>query len=130
MKTNITIVSDEYLFWNLIIPLLSSKLQDIRIDICKSIQEIDDKLDAGSCKLVIVDGGMSRMSSIEVIQYLRLKKGVLSPVWFFPEIQTNAYIYKAYEMGATRILNKPFDPYQVIDEIMTLIGQQTYKSAV
>ncbi|MFA5045638.1 MAG: response regulator [Paludibacter sp.] len=130
MKTHISIVSDEYLFWNLMIPLLNSKIQDLQIDICKSLPEINEKLDSEFCNLVLVDGGMSRMSSIEVIQYIRLKKEVLSPIWFFPEIQTNAYIYKAYEMGATRIISKPFDPYKVADEIVTFINQRTFKSAV
>ena len=130
MKTHISIVSDEYLFWNLMIPLLSTKIQNAQIDVYKSILDIDEKLDSELCNLVLVDGGMLRMSSIEVIQYIRLKKKILSPIWFFPEIQTKAYIYKAYEMGATRIISKPFDPYKVADEIVTLIDQQTYKSAV
>lgn len=130
MKTNITIVSDELLFWNLMIPLLSSKIQDVQIVVCRTVQEIDEKLDAGFCNLVLVDGGMSRMSSIEVIQYIRLKKEILSPIWFFPEIQIEAYIYKSYEMGVTRIINKPFDPYWVTNEIANLIDERTYKSAV
>lgn len=130
MKTYITIVSDEHLFWNLMIPLLSNKIHDVQIDVCRTVKEINEKLDTGYCNLVLVDGGMSGMSSIEVIQLIRLKKNILTPIWFFPEIQIKAYIYKAHEMGATRIINKPFDPMWVTDEIVTLIDQRTYKSAV
>jgi len=130
METNITIVSDDLLFWNLIVPLLNNKIHNIQIDVCKSIQDINEKLDSGFCNLVLVDGGMSRMSSIEVIQLIRTKKNILTPIWFFPEIQLKAYIYKAYEMGATRIVNKPFDPYILTDEIAKLLDQRIYRSAV
>jgi len=121
MKTYLTIVTDELLFWNLFVPLLSRSIQDIQIDVCRSFHEINEKMDAKLCDLVLVDGGMSKLSSIEVIQYIRLQKNILSPIWFFPEIQIKDYIYKAYEMGATRIVNKPFDPYRVSDEIVSLL---------
>jgi len=121
MKKYLTIVTDDLLFWNLLVPLLSHSIQDVQIDVCKSFQEINDKMDPKLCDLVLVDGGMSKLSSIEVIQYIRLKKDILSPIWFFPEIQLKDYIYKAYEMGATRIINKPFDPYRVTDEIVSLL---------
>ncbi|HEY6913987.1 MAG TPA: hypothetical protein VI413_04865, partial [Paludibacter sp.] len=62
-------------------------------------------------------GGLSNLSSIELIQHIRMKKRILSPIWFFPEIQTEKYILKAKEMGVNKFITKPFDPYVVIDEI-------------
>jgi len=130
MKKHITIISDELLFWNLIIPLLKSKMRDIQINVCNSFQEIDEKLNPKFCDLVLIDGGLTDMSSIEVIQFIRLKKNILSPIWFFPEIQIKAYIYKAYQMGASRIINKPFDPYWVTNQIVSMLDKQSYKLAV
>jgi len=130
MKTYISIVSDDLLFWNLLIPLLHKSIHDVQIDVCRTFQEIDEKLDAKFCDLVLIDGGLTGMSSIEVIQFIRLKKNILTPIWFFPEIQIKAYIYKAYQMGASLIINKPFDPYWVTNEIVSLLDEQSYKSAV
>ena len=130
MKTNIIIISDDLLFGKIIIPLLNLNIDHLEIDVCTSVQEITTKLDKESCDLVLVDGGMTNMSSLEVIQFLRLKKNVVKPIWFFPEIQTQPYLYKAYEMGANRIINKPFDPYWVVNEIALLIDKQFYKPAV
>lgn len=117
MKINIAIISDDILFWNLFIPLLNRKIPDVNILVCGTYREIDKKTEKINLDLIIVDGGLSNLSSIELIQYIRMKKRVLSPIWFFPEIQTEKYILKAKEMGVNKFIMKPFDPYVVIDEI-------------
>jgi DNA-binding response OmpR family regulator len=117
MKINITIISDDILFWNLFIPLLNRNIPNVQILVCSTYSEIDKKTEKTNCDLIIVDGGLSNLSSIELIQYIRMKKRILAPIWFFPEILTEAYILKAKEMGVNKFITKPFDPYVVIDEI-------------
>lgn len=124
MKPTIAIISDDILFCNLFIPLLERKFTHPRVFVCSNFHEIDDCFDNATIDLIIVDGGISNLSCIEVIQYVRMTKKAISPVWFFPEIITNSYIYKSLTLGATKIINKPFDPYLVIDEISELLTKQ------
>ena len=130
MKTTIVIVSDDLLFGKIIIPLLNLNVENLEVDVFTSVDEIVIKMDKDRCDLILVDGGMTNMLSLEIIQFIRLKKNVDSPIWFFPEIQTQPYLYKAYAMGASRIINKPFDPYQVVTDIASLIEKLSYKPIV
>lgn len=122
MKSSIAIISDDVLFWNLFIPLLNRKKPDLKISVCGTYEEINTKVEKGSSDLIIVDGGTSSLSSIEVIRFIRTTKQIVAPVWFFPEIKTEAYIHKSLSMGVTKIINKPFDPYVVVDEIISLLS--------
>ena len=124
MKSSIAIISDDVLFWNLFIPLLNRKIPDLKISVWGTYDEINNDADDSDCYLIIVDGGISRLSSIEVIQFIRTTKQILAPVWFFPEINTETYLYKALSLGATKIINKPFDPYVVIGEIISLLPKK------
>jgi DNA-binding NarL/FixJ family response regulator len=121
MKSQIAIISDDVLFSNLFIPLLEFKNEMLEIVVCGNLQEVDDLIDKDRCRLIIVDGGMIQMSSIEMMQYIRSESQLFSPIWFFTEIITESYLYKAQSIGANSIYHKPFDPYLVVDEIINLI---------
>ena len=123
MKSNITFISNDILFINLLSPLLKRVLPNIEIYNCSSFLEIEEKISDVTCDLILVDGGLTTVSSIEIIHYIRLNKHILAPIWFFPEIQTKEYIQKAKEMGVTKIIDKPFDPYQITDEIVSSINK-------
>jgi DNA-binding response OmpR family regulator len=117
MNYSISIITDDIVFSNLLIPLLKRELPDVKIQICNSYQEINNHFSYSSCDFILIDGGISSISSIEIIQYLRTVKRIIAPIWFFPEITTNEYIYKSIQMGASKIINKPFNPFLIIDEI-------------
>jgi len=119
MKTKIAIVTDVSLFCNIFIPLLRKRNADILVDICCSIDEIDEKSGVESYDLILVDGGMTQMSCFEAIQHIRLSKQNRVPIWFFPEILTEEYLTKSRIMGASRIIPKPFDPLKVSNEIFS-----------
>jgi DNA-binding response OmpR family regulator len=95
-------------------------MMNVNITICKSIREINEKVDSTTCKLILLDGGTTSISSIELIQYIRTTKLIVAPVWFFTEIVTPSYILKAKQLGVSLIVNKPFDPHKITDEIATL----------
>jgi len=125
MKPTIVIITDDVLFVKLVESLLTRKIADLQIVLCASHQDLNEKFHDESCRLIIVDGGMSGLSSIEMLQYIRLKKHIVTPIWFFPEIQTVAYIQKSIEMGASRIIKKPFDPHKVTAEITFLLFKKS-----
>lgn len=123
MKPIIAIITDDILFFNLLSRLLLKRITDLEILYCSNFNEIDSKLGNTNSNLIIVDGGISNVSSIEIIQYLRISKQIFAPVWFFPEIKTPEYIHESLLTGASKIINKPFDPYLVVDEIVTLLSK-------
>jgi len=125
MKPTIVIVSDDLLFWNLFAYSLSVKTLNLQIYICKSFDEVIENESYKDSILIIVDGGFSDMSSITVIQFLRMQKRTVSPIWFFPEIQTKECLYKSQQIGVSRIILKPFDPILISEEIILLLTKQT-----
>lgn len=124
MKNSIAIITDDILFSKLLESLIKKKVNNSSIITCQSLQEIDTMIVSTSCKLILLDSHLEGISSIEIIHYLRQKKHVLSPIWFFAEIQTDEYIYKSYDLGANRTIKKPFDPLVLILEIAALFSQQ------
>jgi DNA-binding response OmpR family regulator len=129
MKNQIAIITDDMTFTMILLPLLSIKINRLQAAICESFSDIESKVDEQQVKLIIIDGGIKRFSSIEMIHYLRVKKRILVPIWFFPEIQTAEYLYKSKEMGANKIILKPFDPYQVTDDIEKLLENRLNQPA-
>jgi DNA-binding response OmpR family regulator len=117
MKKNIAIVTDASLFCNIFVPLLKNQNADVEVNVCSNYYDIDKRITTRSCDLILVDGGMTQMSCLEVIQYLRMNKLVLVPIWFFPEIQTKEYFMKSLALGVSKIVHKPFDPLKISKEI-------------
>ena len=117
MKNYIAIISDNILFSSLIGTLIKRDLPDTETIQITTFKQLNNEFDQNSFKLILIDGGMSYISSIEAVQYLRITKLVKSPIWFFPEIVADHYIQKANRIGVSRIIKKPFDPYNLFEEI-------------
>lgn len=125
MQTIIFIITDNIIFWNLLKPLITRKMPRANVQVCQTYEEINSKIDSRNCDLILLDGGITSFSSIEAIQYLRMKRQILAPIWFFPEIQTDQYIHESKVMGVNQIIHKPFDPYVISTEISNLFIKQS-----
>lgn len=123
MKPTIGIITNDVLFENFFIPLLKTKANDIQILVCHEDHSAKDKIDKTICDIILLDGGITGISGIEVLRRLRTKDQVVSPIWYFSEIQTELYEHKAMSMGASRIINKPFDPIQIVDELLSALNK-------
>lgn len=122
MNKTIVIMSNDILFTQLFETLLYRKIKGVKIVVCKSIQEIKEKVLVDSASLGLLDSILNGISSLEVIRYLRMERHIVSPLFYFSDIQIEAYTYKAYEMGASRIIHRPFDPNVITDQIVELIN--------
>lgn len=71
--------------------------------------------------LMLVDGKMSDISAIELVYLLRYEHKVMTPIWFFSEVNKQAYLTKALEVGVNRIFQKPFDPIALSNEIINYV---------
>lgn len=125
MKHSIIIIADEILFPHLFIYLLRIKMNnDVHIEICNSLDDIDHKLVTSNFELILLDGGVD--SSIEgtcseIIHHLKCVSKTDVPIWFFSEIQREEYNRRILACEPSRIIKKPFDPYLVCADIMTLL---------
>jgi DNA-binding response OmpR family regulator len=122
MERVIVIITDDIVFSHLLSSLLYIRLNNVIVKTCETYQDIDTQIDASTIALNLIDGQISTLSSIEAIRYLRTKKSIVTPIWFFPEIVNEAYIYKIKEMGANRTIYRPFDPYVIVTEIESLLS--------
>jgi|GEM_PF-1194557 DNA-binding response OmpR family regulator len=122
MTNGVIIISDDMVFVQLISSLIYIRLEHVIVTPCKTYQELDNQMNTLSVALVLIDGKISTMSGIEVTRYLRMTKEYIMPIWFFPEIVNESYIYKVKEMGANRMVYRPFDPYVIVSEIESLLS--------
>jgi DNA-binding response OmpR family regulator len=67
--------------------------------------------------LIIVDGNFTQNSSIDLIYSIRFKLKIFTPIWFFTVVETPEFLHKALEVGANRIIERPFDPIITATEI-------------
>jgi len=119
MKLSIIIITDDIIFPNLFEILLQRMIPELTIEICGSDKVICKKLNIDNYSLIILDGEVSKFSPTEILQHIRLISKIKVPIWFFPEIRTKAYIDKMYEMGVSRMITKPFDPYIITAEMVS-----------
>jgi DNA-binding response OmpR family regulator len=122
MKKFIAITTDNSLFLSLLTTLIKKNLPAVEITQISHFNQIDEALQNKNFSLILIDGGMYHVSSIEIVQYLRMNKLVKSPIWFFPDIVADSHIKKANGIGVSKIISKPFDPYLVYEEIKKLLS--------
>lgn len=127
-KRSIVIISHDMLFPKLFEPLLRRKIDDLKIVVCRSVQEIDKVMDDHRADLTLLDAIVEGTPSFEIMRHLRMEKKLITPIFFFPEIQSESYAYKAYVMGASHIIYKPFDPHLITDEIANLFHSANTKN--
>lgn len=117
MKYSLAILSDDMVFFNLLAILIAREQYDLSIYKCSSYSEIKNQIETNQTHLILLDGSLSFTSSFEIIEYLRNNKHILCPIWYFPEIVTEAHIHKSQELGVSKICKKPFDPFLITDEV-------------
>ena len=120
MKT-IAIISEDYIFIKLFIPLLEQKIPDCTILQCNNFTEVKDTLDKNHCDLIIADGILSGVASFEIVEHLRLDMGIIAPILFFSEMQPDYFRNKALDSGVTHFYKKPFSPVDASEEIRQLL---------
>ncbi|MGC9151155.1 MAG: response regulator [Microbacter sp.] len=121
MKQQIGIISDDIVFSFMFSTLLNLRIEHVMVSTCATYQEIDRTFDVSAVNLILIDGKITTLSSIEVVRYFRITKRVVVPIWFFPEITNESYLFKIKEMGVNQMIYKPFDPYLIVRNIQLLM---------
>jgi len=122
MIKNVGIITDSALFLNLNAELLRKNGYNSQVHVMQTFSQIEECLNNNTIDLFLIDGALTNMSSMEVIHLLRLQKLTKSPVWLFPEVLTDSYFRRVYSIGVNRIIKKPFDPYELYEEVINVLN--------
>ncbi len=73
-------------------------------------------------QLIIIDASINSISPIDLLNRFRVELRFTMPIWFVTEISAELYLEKIMDVGANRIVFKPFDPLLLANEIVELIN--------
>ena len=121
MHTKILIVTNDNVLYLLLKTFIESSGNLVMCEKISDHQQLGKEDTDTSLKLIIVDGKMVDVSSIELIYRMRYEYMILCNIWFLNEIQSEVYLNKALEVGANRIINKPIDPQEFSKEVINYI---------
>lgn len=120
MRQRILIVTNDNVFYLLLSTFIESASSFV---VCEKTSDPDvfQSHAADDVKLIIVDGKLIDVSPVELIYQARYHFNILCNIWFITEIRSLNYLQKVLEVGANRIIQKPFDPYELSREIISSV---------
>lgn len=125
---HIEIISDSATFYLLIERFVKVLYPSIQIRVWDQLSSIYESLNKQPSDLIIVDGNFTQSAAIDLIYSLRFKLKIYTPIWFFSVVETPEFLHKALEVGANRIIERPFDPIETAAEICNYLKQKTLHS--
>lgn len=128
IESHIEIISDSATFYLLIERFVKVLYPSIQIRVWDQLSSIYESLNKQPSDLIIVDGNFTQSAAIDLIYSLRFKLKIYTPIWFFSVVETPEFLHKALEVGANRILERPFDPSETAAEICNYLKQKTSHS--
>ncbi len=120
MQRRVLIVTKDNVFFLLVKTFVESISYFV---VCEKITNYETILTEKNenIKLIIIDDKMADISPIELIHKLRYEFEILCKIWFVSEVRTKAYLEKALEVGANRVIQKPFDIHELTREIVKYV---------
>lgn len=121
MKQTVAIITEDIVFTKLVEPLLTRQYQNLDVITCQSDEDVSEMLSSSNVRLVLLDGNLKSMSCFEIIQQLSRKAFLNYRLWFFPAIKNKAEIYRSQAMGVNRIITKPYNRFELSEDIESLL---------
>jgi len=124
MTYRINIISNEIVFFTLVKNFVEKIKLDIQVSQTDSLNLLYNESKENHFDLIIVDGNFSENSAIDLINTIRFKLKIFSPIWFFTVIQKPEYFNKALQVGANVIIERPFDPIEIASQIHEFLSDK------
>jgi DNA-binding response OmpR family regulator len=118
------VISDSPTFYLLIEKFVKLSYSNIQLQVWDSLPMIHESLNKQPSDLIILDGIFTQNSSIDLMYTIRFNLRIITPIWFFSVIETPEFLLKAREVGANRIIERPFDPIEIAAEICHYLKQK------
>ena len=120
MERKVLILTNDNVFFLLIETFVESRSDQVN---CVKLTSYSDlhHIEHDTVSLIIIDGKMTDISPIELCYLIRYEQNLKMAVWLFTEIKNPKYINKAFDVGITKVLEKPFDPKKIAIEILEAI---------
>lgn len=92
----------------------------------KMIMAVDGKealemIEAHNPDLILTDIMMPYLNGLEVISHLRNQEGSQIPIIVFSSAGQEEMVLKAFDLGASDFMNKPFSPNELIIRIKRIL---------
>lgn len=123
----IAIISENVIFTKLLGSFLSKKIPECAVVRFSSFPAVKKNIDKIVFDFIIIDGIIAGVASFEIINYLRLEKKIITPIYFFSEIRTESFKSEAYQTGVNFYYEKPFDPHIVTNEMINSLLPVEYE---
>jgi len=123
MNQKVYIITSDEVFYSIFHAFLSRELRTAQLVKMGTLPEIQS-LKGVNDGLVMVDAAVDDVRAIELIRILRSGLDVLAPLWFFALITNPRYAQKAFELGISRIIYRPFDPELISQEAVKLVKNE------
>ena len=118
----LAVISENIIFTKIMVSFLKRTIPECSIIHFSSFPQVKSTVNGDVYDGIIVDGIISGVASFEIIDYLRLQKNFICPIYFFSEVHANFFKSKAYETGVNYYYEKPFDPHKVTQDIVSSLS--------
>ncbi|WP_068473504.1 PleD family two-component system response regulator [Saccharicrinis aurantiacus] len=121
---NIHIITEDTIFSSIIYRLLLNRFGKINFTQSHNLFELKSNSSGKVYDAVLLDNFIAGTSQFELLAYLRNNKEICAPILYF----TNNTLDEngALAAGATKVINKPFVPDGLVDQIQfftTLVNE-------
>lgn len=125
---NVHIVSNHDFFYLLFKTFVQQIDKECRLQKVEFVHDVYNKNEISKAdlpNLIIIDANIERISPIDLVNILRSDMYYQMPIWFVTEIVAQQYVSKIKDVGANRIISKPFDPEELAREIINVLNNNT-----
>ena len=84
-------------------------------------KEAIDLIEEHSPELILTDIMMPFISGLEVISHVRNKLNMKTPIIVFSSAGQEEIVLKAFDLGATDFMSKPFSPHELVIRVKRLL---------
>ncbi|TRX62376.1 response regulator [Carboxylicivirga sp. M1479] len=112
------IISEDQVFITIIHRLLINRFGKVKYTKSRSFNEVKLMSENSVYDVILLDKFIAGTAPFELLSFLRNKKNILTPIFYFTINELDEV--RALEVGANKVIIKPFVPSDLMDEVQLL----------